>query len=181
MQSISSFSRSGASEKANETLATSTWKVMNPCTLLDTTYEERLLSQSGLLISTYVQNTEAPFGLKESHRNFGGSNSGGKETRDAVWNKGSFPTVPEERKLLAHKTQERENPLRPKGTEGTLLLMFHSYGFHFLQSKQSKCFIPIIFNPVVFHFLLFFIPVFPIIPLFYIPLFQTGLNIFVRW
>jgi len=68
--------------------------------------------------------TRAPFGLEESHRNFGGSNSGGKETRDAVWNKGSFPTVPEERKLLAHKTQERENPLRPKGTEGTLRSLF---------------------------------------------------------
>ena len=64
--------------------------------------------------------TRAPFGLEESHRNFGGSNSGGKETRDAVCNKGSFPAVSEERKLLTHKTQERENPLWPKGTEGTL-------------------------------------------------------------
>ena len=67
-----------------------------------------------------LRGVQAPFGLEESHRNFGGSNSGGKETRDAVWNKGSFPTVPEERKLLAHKTQERENPLRSKGTKGTL-------------------------------------------------------------
>ena len=123
-----------------------------------------------------LHGVQAPFGLEESHGNFGGSNSGGKETRDAVWNKGSFPTVPEERKLLAHKTQERENPLRPKGTEGTLLLMFHSYGFHFMQSKQSKCFIHMVFNPIVFHFLLFFIPVLYTIPLFYIPSFQTGPN-----
>jgi len=71
-----------------------------------------------------LRGVQAPFGLEESHRNFEGSNSGGKETRDAVWNKGSFPTVPEERKLLAHKTQERENPLRPKGTEGTLRSLF---------------------------------------------------------
>jgi hypothetical protein len=49
--------------------------------------------------------------LEESHRNFGGSNSRGKEMRDVVWNKGTFATIPEERKLLAHKMQERENPL----------------------------------------------------------------------
>jgi hypothetical protein len=33
-----------------------------------------------------------------------------------------------------------------------------------------------VFNPVVFHFLLFFIPIFPTISLFYISLFQTGLS-----
>jgi hypothetical protein len=44
----------------------------------------------------------------------------GKESRVAIWNEGMKPSVLEERAPSTHKTRESENPLRPKGTEGTL-------------------------------------------------------------